>query len=203
MNQSHLTYLASPEWAQALRTDLLPWLVETADLGDDVLEIGPGPGLTTDLLLPLTARVTAIEIDLRLATELGARLQGTHAEIIHGDATNVDLPADRFSAATCFSMLHHMDSPQAQDRLLARLHHVLRPGAALLGIDSVDGEMIRQAHIDDTYVPVDPATFGRRLHRAGFTGATVTRPNEYQFRFSARKPASQASVPQSTLGRRP
>src|SRR5262245_20473648 len=63
MNQSHLTYLASPEWAQNLRVNLLPWLRETVDLGDDVLEIGPGPGLTTDLLLQLTTRVTAIEID--------------------------------------------------------------------------------------------------------------------------------------------
>ena len=50
MNRSHLDFLASPAWARMLETDLLPWLVGVADLGDDVLEVGPGPGLTTDLL---------------------------------------------------------------------------------------------------------------------------------------------------------
>jgi hypothetical protein len=33
-----------------LAKDLLPWVSSVADLGADVLEIGPGPGLTTDLL---------------------------------------------------------------------------------------------------------------------------------------------------------
>lgn len=188
MNQSHLTHLASPAWALTLRTELLPWLEQAADLGEDVLEIGPGPGLTTDLLLELTTRVTAVEIDPDLAAQLRARLAGSHAEVIHGDVTALELAPNRFSAATCFSMLHHMDSPQAQDQLFERLHRLLRPGAPLLGIDSIDSERIRHAHTDDTYVPVDPATLDRRLRTAGFTDTTVTRHNEYQFRFTARKP---------------
>jgi protein-L-isoaspartate O-methyltransferase len=70
VNRGHLEYLASDEWASALRTDLLPWLEEVGDLGEDVLEIGPGPGLTTDLLRDRTARVTAVEIDQDLADSL-------------------------------------------------------------------------------------------------------------------------------------
>ncbi len=185
MNQSHLTHLASPAWALTLRAELLPWLEQAADLGEDVLEIGPGPGLTTDLLLELTTRVTAIEIDPDLAAQLRTRLADSRAEVIHGDVTALELEPNRFSAATCFSMLHHMDSPQAQDQLFARLHHLLRPGAPLLGIDSVDSERIRRAHIDDTYVPVDPATLDQRLRTAGFTDITVAGHNDYLFRFSA------------------
>jgi SAM-dependent methyltransferase len=192
MNQSHLTYLAGPEWARTLRTDLLPWLREVADLGDHVLEVGPGPGLTTDLLLELTTRVTAIEIDPDLAARLRARLDGGRAEIIQGDAATLDLPPNRYSAASCFSMLHHMESPEAQDRLFARLHRALRPGAALVGIDSLDVPLIRQGHVDDTYVPVDPATLEQRLQAAGFTGIVLARPNDYQFRFSATKPPEVA-----------
>jgi SAM-dependent methyltransferase len=188
MNESHLNYLSSPEWARALRTDLLPWLREAADLGDDVLEIGPGPGLTTDLLLELAPSVTVVEIDPDLATGLRTRLDGGNAKVIEGDALTVSLEPSRFSAATSFSMLHHMPSAADQDRLFARLHEVLRPGAALFGVDAIDSEMIRQAHRDDTYVPVDPATLDQRLHEAGFADITVTEPNEYQFRFSARKP---------------
>ncbi|KAB2384874.1 rRNA adenine N-6-methyltransferase family protein [Actinomadura montaniterrae] len=188
MNESHLSYLASPAWAQTLRTDLLPWLQRTADLGDDVLEIGPGPGLTTDLLLEVAGKVTAVEVDHDLATGLRERLHGQNVTVIHGDARTVELAVGRFTAGTCFSMLHHMESPQAQDELFVRLHALLRPGAALLGVDSVDSEMIRRGHRDDTYVPVDPDTLEDRLHAAGFADITVHRPNQHQFRFTARKP---------------
>jgi len=188
MNQSHLTYLASPEWAETLRTELLPWLREAGGLGDDVLEIGPGPGLTTDLLLQLTDKVTAVEVDPRLAAQLHARLPHTRAEVIHGDASTVDLAANRFTAATCFAMLHHMESSQAQDRLFSTVHRLLRPGAPLLGTDSIDTEMIRNAHIDDTYVPVNPAALDERLRSTGFIDVMVTTTSEHQFRFSARKP---------------
>jgi SAM-dependent methyltransferase len=192
MNEGHLTYLASPEWAQALRTDLLPWLETVADLGDDVLEIGPGPGLTTDLLRESVAAVTAVEFDPDLAAALADRLAGTNVDVISGDATTTQLPADRFSAATCFSMLHHMPSPEAQDRLFAELHRVLRPGGALVAIDSLDTERIRNAHVDDTFVPLDPATLGKRLEAAGFTDITIAQAGEYQvrgdqIRFTARK----------------
>ncbi|MFC5749856.1 class I SAM-dependent methyltransferase [Actinomadura rugatobispora] len=188
MNKSHLAYLSSPEWAEALRTDLLPWLQEVAELGDHVLEIGPGYGLTTELLVSLAPRVTAVEIDPRLAAEVRARLGDAPVEVIEGDAGALDLAPDRFSAATCFSMLHHLESPAAQDRLFARLHGALRPGAALLGVESIDGEMIRRGHVDDTYVPVDPATLGQRLEAVGFTGTVVETVSDYQFRFIARKP---------------
>ncbi len=192
MNRNHLTYLASPQWAHDLRVDLLPWLETVVELGDDVLEIGPGPGLTTDLLRERVAAVTAVEIDPDLAAALADRLAGANVAVIHGDATAMPLPADRFSAATCFSMLHHMPSGHAQDRLFAEVHRVLRPGGAFVGVDSVDTERIRAAHVDDTFVPVDPATLGRRLDAAGFTDITIAAAGEYrvrgdQIRFDARK----------------
>ncbi|MGI5454498.1 class I SAM-dependent methyltransferase [Streptomyces sp. CA-249302] len=189
MNQYHLTFLNSPEWAELLRTRLLPWLREAAELGDDVLEVGPGPGLTTDLLLELADRVTAVEIDADLAHKLAARLDGTRATVVHGDATTVDLEPDRFSAATCFTMLHHVESPEAQDRLFVRVRQLLRPGGMFVGADASASDELREAHIDDTYVPVDPDTLELRLTTAGFTDITViTTPGENQFRFTARRP---------------
>ena len=56
MNETHLQFLASPEWAKMLETDLLPWILEAGDLGDDVLEIGPGPGLIGHRLIPWGSR---------------------------------------------------------------------------------------------------------------------------------------------------
>ena len=193
MNRTHLEYLASSEWADALQTDLLPWLESTIQLGDDVLEIGPGPGLTTDLLRHRVAAVTAVEIDADLAANLKVRLADTNVEVIWGDGTELPLPDDRFSAATCFAMLHHMPSEAAQDQLFGELHRVLRPGGSFVATDSLDTDRIRQAHIDDTFVPLDPATLESRLRAAGFADITLVQSGEYrergdQIRVTALKP---------------
>src|SRR6202034_812329 len=108
--------------------------------------------------------------------------------------TELPLPDDRFSAATCFSMLHHMPSERAQDQLFSELHRVLRPGGAFVAVDSLDTERIRQAHIDDTFVPLDPATLESRLRAAGFAGITLAQIGRYrdrgdQIRVTALKPS--------------
>ncbi|TMK89544.1 MAG: class I SAM-dependent methyltransferase [Actinobacteria bacterium] len=186
MNDLHLQFLASPDWAKMLETDLLPWILESGDLGDDVLEIGPGPGLSTDLLRSRAPRVTALELDDDLAAQLADRLAGTNVQVVHGDGTNSGLPSDRFTTATCFSMLHHMPEAQMQDQLFAEVHRVLRPGGQFVAVDSLDNDAIRAGHVDDTFVPVDPDTLGARLEAAGFE-ATEIDLGDYQFRFRTRK----------------
>jgi SAM-dependent methyltransferase len=167
-----------------LETDLLPWILDAGDLGDDVLEIGPGPGLTTDLLRERVARVTAVELDDDLAARLAERLAGTNVEVVHADATASGLPADRFSTATCFSMLHHMPASRLQDRLFGEVHRMLRPGGRFFGTDAVENDMIREFHVDDIFVPVDPNTLGSRLEAAGFATTDIA-AGEYEVRFAA------------------
>jgi hypothetical protein len=77
----------------------------------------------------------------------------------------------------------------AQDELFARIHHMLRPGAHLVAVDSIDSEPIRQGHIDDTFVPLDPQTLPGRLTAVGFTDVSVQPSGPYQFRFTAAKAA--------------
>ncbi len=183
----HLQFLASPEWAQLLETELLPWVEAAGDLGDDILEIGPGPGLTTDLLRQRAERVTAVEIDPSLGEPLRDRLRGSNVEVIVADATDAGLRSDHFSAAACFSVLHHMPTPASQDRLFAELHRVLRPGGVFVGQDSLDLEPIRAGHADDTFTPVDPDDLKDRLSAAGF-GETKTDVVGFHFRFLSQKP---------------
>src|SRR5438105_15674861 len=126
--------LSSPMWAEMLERELLPWIERVAALGDDVLEVGPGPGLTTDLLRQRVAKVTAVELDPDLAAALAARLADTNVVVLHGDATASGLDANRFSAATCFSMLHHVPAPEIQDQVFVELYRVLRPGGTLVAV---------------------------------------------------------------------
>jgi protein-L-isoaspartate O-methyltransferase len=93
VNENHLRMLASPRWAEALRQHVLPWLESVGELGDDVLEIGPGPGLTTDLLLTLTTQITAVEVDAGLAAQLAGRLAGSNVEVINASAERAGLAA--------------------------------------------------------------------------------------------------------------
>ena len=187
MNETHLQFLASPECVQILETDLLPWVEAAGDLGDEVLEIGPGPGKTTDLLRNRVRRVTAIELDPSLGLALQERLAGTNVNVIVADATQAELPASHFSAAACFSVLHHMPSPDHQNRLFAELHRVLRPGGVFVGQDSLDLEPIRLGHVDDTFTPVDPDGLKDRLASVGF-GETKTDIVGFHVRFLTRKP---------------
>jgi ubiquinone/menaquinone biosynthesis C-methylase UbiE len=187
MNRVHRWYCRSSRWSAVLKNMLIPWVLDGVDLGDEVLEIGPGPGLTTDLLRQRVARLTSIEIDRQLAEALRRRMPGTNVTVVAGDATAMPFPDAAFSAAVSCTMLHHVPSPELQDRLLAEAFRVLRPGGVFVGSDSTSNLLFRVVHWFDTMVLVDPERFGRRLEAAGFVDASV-RAAEGAFRFRARRP---------------
>jgi SAM-dependent methyltransferase len=187
MNESHLAYLASPEWAARLEADLLPWIERVADLGDDILEIGPGPGLTTDILRRRAASVTAIEIDHALAIDLAERLRDTNVDVLEGDATAMRFESNRFTAVTAFSVLHHVPSTTGQDRILSEVLRVLAPGAGFFATDARDLQPIRVGHHGDTFHPLPADTLAARLASIGFTDVELDIA-EYELRFAARKP---------------
>jgi SAM-dependent methyltransferase len=187
MNEAHLQVLASDEWATHLEQELLPWVLSVADVGDDVIEVGPGPGRTTDLLRTRAARVTAVELDPDLAAALATRLAGTNVEVLERDAADTGLDTGRFSLAACFSVLHHVPTAEHQDRVFAELCRVLRTGGQLVAVDGRDVPELRGFHDDDTFVPLDPDTLEARLVAAGFTDVAIEL-EPMQVRFQARKP---------------
>jgi SAM-dependent methyltransferase len=191
VNKEHLARCSSAEWAEAVQRWIIPWVLENVDLGDDVLEFGPGPGLTTDALRARVARLTAVEIHTDLATALSARLAGTNVEVVCADATQTPLAGGRFTGAVCLTMLHHVPSREQQDAVLAEAFRLLRPGGVLAGQDSLDSPDLRSLHHDDIYVPVEPSGLRARLEAAGFTAVRVD-TNEYAVRFRATKPPARS-----------
>ena len=63
-------------------------IVDAAEIlpADKILEIGPGLGPLTELLLLKAGTVLAIEMDARLVAFLGERFSQPHFELIHADA---------------------------------------------------------------------------------------------------------------------
>jgi len=70
-----------------LEEQILPDALRDVDLGSDVIEIGPGPGLTTDVLRKQTDDLVAVAVDPDLAALLETRLRGTNVKVMRGDAT--------------------------------------------------------------------------------------------------------------------
>ena len=184
MNRLHRWYCRTGHWRRTVEERLLPWVLGGTDLGAEVLEIGPGPGLTTDVLARRIPSLTALEIDARLATAL--RRRHAAVRVVEGDATAMPFPDESFSGAVAFTMLHHVPSAAAQDRLLEEVRRVLRPGGVFAGSDSTTSLVFRLAHFRDTMQLVDPDGFAGRLTRAGFRDAQV-RTGSGAFRFRARR----------------
>jgi len=189
MNPQHLEVCSSEEWRTTLRDMILPYALDGARLGDDVLEVGPGPGLTTDLLRADVPQLTAVEVDDDLAAALTARLAGTNVEVVHADATALPFDDDRFTGAISLTMLHHVPTAELQDRLFAEVGRVLRPGGLFVAADSMASDDLAGFHEGDTYNPIDPDSLPGRLTTAGFTEVEV-RSMEYGWAAHARAPGA-------------
>src|SRR5258708_18303468 len=127
MNLIHRWLCSSARWKKVVETYILRWTLEGLNLGSDVLEVGPGPGASTDLLHARVARLTCVEADHRFAEKLRRRLDQSVC-VMCEDATAMSLPDESFDGAVCFTMLHHVPSVEKQDRLLPEVARVLRPG---------------------------------------------------------------------------
>jgi ubiquinone/menaquinone biosynthesis C-methylase UbiE len=189
MNRLHGVICSSAWWQRTVERELLPWALEGAELGDDVLEIGPGFGATTSVLARRGGggALTVLELEARYCERLRRKLP-REVEIVQGDATAMPFDDGRFSAVVCFTMLHHLPSPQLQDRLLAEVARVLRPGGLFAGTDSLGtGRLFALLHVGDTLVPVSPEELPERLRSVGLAKPEV-RAGGNSFRFRARKP---------------
>jgi ubiquinone/menaquinone biosynthesis C-methylase UbiE len=161
-------------------------------LGEEVLEIGPGFGATTRVLAGRMRGLTVLELEPAYCERLRSEL-GRGVRVVQGDASRMPFADGGFSAVVCFTMLHHVPTRALQDRLMAEVARVLRPGGVFAGTDSLGtGIFFRLLHVGDTLLPVGPDQLSGRLQAAGLTEAQVSRGGR-SFRFRARKPLAAAA----------
>jgi SAM-dependent methyltransferase len=189
MNRIRHWICSSKRWKRTLTEEVFPWVFAGVDLGSNVLEVGPGPGLTTELLRLRCEHLTCLEVDPVFAAPLRQRMQNTNVTVVEGDATKMEFGDEEFSAPVSLPMLHHVPSPALQDRLVGEVFRVLRrPGGIFVGMDAVDTWGLRLMHWGDTLVPIGPAHVEPRLRRAGFEDVVIEAENR-AFRFCARQKA--------------
>ena len=162
----------------------MPWALADVTLAGPALEIGPGPGITTDYIRTKVDSLTALEADPILAERLRQRFQNTNVNVIEGDATAIPFERDAFRTVFCFTMLHHVPSLALQNKLIAEVRRVLAPGGVFVGTDSRTSWRMKVFHWFDTMVIVDPLAFPQRLLEAGFMDPQIEL-GEGAFRFRA------------------
>ncbi|WP_410655129.1 class I SAM-dependent methyltransferase [Amycolatopsis sp. lyj-112] len=186
MNLAHRKLCSSALWAKAVAAEM-PGNIAGFDLGDSVLEIGPGYGATTRALTGLVPRLTALEIDETSADLLKREFDG-RVRIVQGDGAKMPFEDSEFSAVVCFTMLHHVPTTTLQDGIFAEAFRVLRPGGVLRAIDSLANVPFRLLHLGDTMNALDPVSVWPRLQDVGFTDVKVDHIPKRVVKFSARKP---------------
>jgi ubiquinone/menaquinone biosynthesis C-methylase UbiE len=157
-----------------MESEVLEPVTAGQELGDEMLELGPGPGAATRWLRHRVKRLVALELDPEAAEGLEDELGDTNVTVRVGDSTSVPMPEASFDSVACFTMLHHLPTAQEQFRTLCEAFRVLRPGGVLVGADSLASQGLHEFHEGDTYNPIDPARLLVFLQAAGFRHVMVS-----------------------------
>jgi ubiquinone/menaquinone biosynthesis C-methylase UbiE len=187
MNRIHNVICSSRHWRRRVERELVPWGLEGVELGPQVLEVGPGLGATTRVLVKRLGQIDVLELDKRYCQRLHVQL-GRRVQVKQGDATSMPYADGTFSAVICFTMLHHIPTRELQDKAFAEVARVLMPGGVFAGTDSIGtGLTFKLIHIGDTLNLIDPDELPARLRAADLVDPSVERA-ESSFRFRARRP---------------
>jgi SAM-dependent methyltransferase len=186
VNSDHQRLCTSPEWAAHLQNNVLPALLSGVELGERLLEFGPGPGAATEWLRLRVGQLTAVEVDPDAADSLATRFAHDNVEVIVGDCARTPFADESFDSVASLTMLHHLATAHAQHQVLAEAFRVLRPGGVLLGSDSIASDELHQFHAEDTYNPIDPTRLLLELQILSFVRINLVVGDELTF--TARKP---------------
>ncbi|MGH3202845.1 MAG: class I SAM-dependent methyltransferase [Streptosporangiaceae bacterium] len=126
------------------------------------------------------------KVEPEAAAKLADTYAGSNVEVVIGDAAELGYPDESFGSVGTFTMLHHVPTLALQNKILAEVFRVLRPGGVLIGSDSLASNDLHHFHVGDTYNPIEPAAALSRLQTLGFGQITIV--VDGVFNFIAHKP---------------
>jgi len=174
VNRNHALVCPTPEWAEHLRTQVLPRLLDRTQLGRRMLEVGPGPGAATEFMRHHVEHLVAVELDQEAVEELRVRFAGGGVEVVHGDATAIPFPDESFDSAGCFTCSTSFRPPSCRTSCCPRCGAYCVPGGVLIASDSLPRNSLHHFRETDVYNPVDPASLFPRLQTPGYKSITVS-----------------------------
>lgn len=181
--------LGRPDYPDAL----LGWLSDELGVGSErqVVDLGAGTGKFTALLLRTGAQVTAIEPVAAMREQLSAALPDV--KVLNGTAQAIPLVAHSLDAVVCAQAFHWF----ANERALAEIHRVLRPGGHLGLVWNVRDERVdwvaEVARIVERYEGGTPRFHSGEWRRA-FAGAQFAPLRLREFSYQHVGPPEQVIV---------
>ena len=172
MNLCHRLCCSSNRYFKAVEDGLLPWVLGDVDLGDNVLEIGPGYGANIRVLIDKTPHYTAVEIDPPMADRLRGHVRRPGPD--HQRRRHRHRPAGR---RVQLGGVFHDAAPCSDAGAAGPVVRRGVPGAAArrrlrrqrqCGVDPVPHPAFSR-HLQ----PRSPETLPERLRAAGFTDVHV------------------------------
>ncbi len=187
MNRVHNVVCSSGWWARRAEHELIPFGLKGVDLGDDVLEIGPGFGATTRVLAQRLERLSVLELDAGYCRAAAGRAR----RLGHRDPGRRDPASVPRRPLLGRAVLH--DAPPHPDQSRSRTARSRRwrgcsgrAGRSPAPTASGAGWMFKLIHVGDTLNLIDPDTLPARLGAAGMVRPEV-RAGERSFRWRAAK----------------
>lgn len=192
MSKVEAAFCRSAPWRSFARRVALPWALQDATLGTDVLEIGGGSGAMAYELLAREPRITltVADIDPSMVAAASRRLQpfASRSTCIESDAGSLAVSDHDFDTVCTWLMLHHTITWPA---VLSEAARALRPGGTLIGYDLTDSAPARLLHRADRseHQLIRAHELEAELEGLGFVDITVeTAFGGTVMRFRAQRP---------------
>lgn len=140
--------------------------------GSSVLEVGPGTGQATEVLLDAGARVTAVELGPELASGLQSTLPSPDLEVVVGAFEEVDVAGGPFDFLVSATAFHWVPTEEG----LAKAAALLRPGGWLALWWTFFGDTAREDPFHEALQPMLTTHAPELMISPGSSGAVDSLP---------------------------
>jgi len=150
VNRLHDWLCRSAQWRKTIQ-QRVPWVVSGADLGHNVLELGPGPGLTTDLYLRA-----------EISTD-NSRVYFNDDGAVLAIDTSTGVVFQQFSQVGCCYGNYDLALSQNQTPIVVPCHRVMAAGGKTGGFSAPGGvkTKLKLLSIEGAQLEQEPMLFDR------------------------------------------